>query len=304
MLQIEREIIVSSAMERLKERLGTVHSRSGGVISVGRNIHRGDFVETLDFQDVGNVSRRDPIVNTPIVSDELNTRIRNNIKLYFKNDMVMRYTDLERYGTTMQQMNIRVGESVGDSIAKFVLQRGITALYGAISSNANVVTTGALDHAGLIEGMFKFGDQTDDIRTLIAPSPVVSALTSGVVTTGDRVSYGAIYDGQTGTLGRNLWLIDSPALLNPTQSVMGLTQGALTIDESEVVKFLDDLDLTLENAVVRFKVEGAYSLDVKGYSFNTAVGVNPDEILLGSSANWIQTAQYTQHTAGVLIKGM
>lgn len=81
----------------------------------------------------------------------------------------------------------------------------------------------------------------------------------------------------------------------------GLQMGAVTVTESQVPGFRAYDINDEENLGIGMRAEGAFNLDILGYSWDTSKGENPDLTLLGSSANWKKHATSNKMTAGTLL---
>jgi hypothetical protein len=298
------EVIASIAIDKIKDNLLNAEKATGGAIKIGKSIAKGDFIDKLMFGELDDAVKRDPNIDTPITAKRLGNRESTAVKLYYKNPYFATLTELERYGTSMGAMQANIADSLADSVTRFILQNGLTALVAAIESQADLTHTagGEINFKDLNAGVFKFGDQAETIKTFVAPSVAVGGLIGQSIDKPDTIAYGAIYKGVTGTLGRNIWMVDSEALTADGIKVLGLSEGALQIDESEVVKMITNLNTNNENTGYDFRPEGAYTIDLKGYSYKKASGANPDKATLGSSANYELIGQ-AKKSAGVLIKG-
>ncbi len=300
------EVITLIAIDAVKDKLLDAQTATGGAITIGQSIHKGDFLETLIFDALGDASRRDPAVDTAVTAKRLSNLEKTDVKLYFKELVFATYTELARYGTTMEAMQTGLGEAIGEAVARFILKKSIIALVAAISSEADSIhtttTSGIITVKDLNSGVFKFGDMSDDIKVFVAPSLVVSDLVGDAIdSTADQISYGGIYSGVTGTLGRTLWMVDSITLTTGANKVLGLTVGAIVIDESEAIRFFSQESITNENAGVNLREEGAYTLKIKGFGYDQAQGLNPEDGVLGASASWGLVGD-RKGSAGVLIQ--
>jgi hypothetical protein len=103
-----------------------------------------------------------------------------------------------------------------------------------------------------------------------------------------------VYGGSPGTLGRPVIVTDSPYLVNyqtvtsgpagDNYIVLGLTEDAVVMNQSEEESILSDVLLGKENIIMQYQGEYAYNIRVKGFSFgNTA---NPTAANLGTKGNW------------------
>lgn len=309
-IQIKDSVIQSEAAIGVKDNLLAAVKATRGAITVGRNIHKGDFEDTLMFDDFGNIVRRDPNVDTAVSPDRLVNIEDVAVKLYFKGDLFITNTELERYGSSVKNMNKTIGTKIGEKISRWALEKGLIACVGALTSQADLIAGDGstdIDTLTLNDAAFKLGDMSGDVITFVAPSLATHKLIGNAISSAsDQIAYGAVYASQIGTLGRSLWTVDNAALNwddagTLKNYTLGLTQGAISIDESEIVKILSALDITQENSGYRFKAEGAYTVKVKGFAYNAAQGSNPTDAVLGANASWTLIKD-VKHGAGVVAK--
>lgn len=309
-LKIMDEVIQATAIEQVKDTLLQATKETGGVIGVGKNIHKGDFIEDIFFDNFGNIQRRDPNTQTAVTPERLSTLEDSSVKLYFRDDVFVTNTELKRYGTSMKNFNQKIGRQFGVNIARWAIQKGLIALIGAITSQAGLVEgdgTADISIGLLNSGMFKLGDSFEDVKSFVLPSVLTSTLMSNAISAStDQISYGAVYKAQIGTLGRNLWTVDSAALnwsdgTNSGHYAIELTPNAISIDESELVEIITEVDTLKSNAGINFHIEGGYTLNVKGFSYNKAQGANPADSVLADNASWNLVSQL-KNSAGVVVK--
>jgi hypothetical protein len=101
-----------------------------------------------------------------------------------------------------------------------------------------------------------------------------------------------VYGGSPGTLGRVVYVTDSPELVIAdgvslgvdSYRVLGLTEDALTLNQSEDMTVVTETVTGLENLGVRLQGEYAFTARIKGFSY---VGVaNPTDAILKTGASW------------------
>ncbi|MDM5264686.1 major capsid protein [Sulfurovum sp. XTW-4] len=300
------EVVTLIAMDQIKDNLLMAQTATNGAIEVGESIHKGDFLQSTIFDSLGEASRRDPTVDTAATPKRLSNLEQTDVKLYFKELVFATYTELARYGTSMEAMQTKLGEEIGNAVTRYILKRALISLVAAIGTEADSVhTTSVLNTITINDlnmGVFKFGDKSADIVTFVSPSIVVSKLIDGSLnSSGDQISYGAVYQGETGTLGRSLWMVDSDALTTTVNKVLGLAAGAIMIDESEAIRFFSQESVVNENAGMYLREEGAYTLKIKGFKYVSTQGANPTDATLGAAASWALVGD-RKGSAGVLIK--
>jgi hypothetical protein len=85
--------------------------------------------------------------------------------------------------------------------------------------------------------------------------------------------------------------------------VLGLTEDALQIVQSEDQEVESDLVTGLEQLVLRIQGEHAYNVGVKGFKWDvTSGGANPDDTAVGTGSNWDMVATDNRDLAGVILK--
>jgi ribosomal protein L18 len=304
-IEIVDEVIQTVAIEAIHDELEKAQQATGGAISLGKNIHKGDFKTTSMFANLGEASRRDPNTDVALTAKRLGTADDTAVKLYFNDLVFATNTELERYGTTMGAMNVAIGRNLGQGVARWAIKKGLISLVASIGSEAGLIEgdhTGAASVTILNNAVFKLGDQSENVKVFVAPSAVTHALVgSAIGASTNDIAYGAVYDNSIGTLGRGLWTVDAVALTSGGNKVLGLTPGAVTIDESEVIKMVSQLVTGQSNLGYNFQTEGAYTIDIKGFKYVVGQGANPTDAVLGATASW-SLIDDIKAGAGVLAK--
>lgn len=306
-LTINNEVVRDIAIKSVEDNLLQAQTATNGAISIDESIHKGHFLSTTIFDAIGDISRRDITVQTPVTKKRLADLAKTDVKLYFKDLIFYTYTELAQAGADEKAVNVMLGEAIGRAVARWILERALIVTVASIGSEASLVTTaGTADITiqDISKGIFAFGDKAENIVALVSPSTVVAGLLdTALSTTADAISYGATYGATIGTLNRPLWQVDSSALDDGGKPiVIGLAKGSVVISESEKIFFKNGEVIDEENAGVNMRTEGAYTLKVKGFSYDQAQGVNPDDAILGASATWSLVGD-KKACAGVLIKG-
>lgn len=303
-MYIDDEVVKGTAIETVKDNLLNAMTATQGAITVGQNIHKGDFIHDYEFQNLGEVDRRDPTSTADATAYSLNSIESVGVKLYFGKNYFQTLTEAKRYGTTPETISLAIGQALGNSVTRFAINKGLVAATAAILSQPDLVAgdgTGDPTPEILNDAVWKLGDVAEDVVAFVSPSVATSRLIGAEMQKyGSQVSYGTVYQGVPGTLGRSIWTVDSQALVSG-KVILGLTAGAVTVDESEAIEFLSQLDLSKENAGNWIKTEGAYTVQIKGFKYDVTAGMNPDDSVLGAPANWSLVDQL-KNAAGVAAK--
>ena len=187
-----------------------------------------------------------------------------------------------------------------------LLNQTIRATRASIETVAALVTgngTAAATHALLNTSLKPFGDARESIVCWVMKGSTYADLVdSGLGIATSNVAGGVVVDGSVGTLGRPAYLTDSDGLdMTAGVAILGLTVEAIVATETATRQFINEIIGGKENIKYRIQGEGEFMLNVKGYSWKTASGVNPTEASIGTAANWEQKATSVKSTAGVIL---
>ncbi|MBA3241353.1 MAG: hypothetical protein H0T60_09040, partial [Acidobacteria bacterium] len=84
---------------------------------------------------------------------------------------------------------------------------------------------------------------------------------------------------------------------------LGLTDGAVSLTESEDRELIFEKLSGFENIMYRYQAEFAYSLRVNGMAWDQAAGgVNPSAAAVATSANWLNVTSDTKNLPGIRIR--
>lgn len=175
-----------------------------------------------------------------------------------------------------------------------------------IAGSSESVKTLRAEH--LIRSMARMGDRSQRIRAWAMHSKAWFDLMEGQIA--DKVTNIAdvvIYGGAPGTLGRPVVVTDSPSLINyatdgetpVSYNVIGLTEDAVVLNQSEEESIMSDTILGKENLVMQYQGEYAYNIRVKGFAYGG--GVNPNNATLSSVNNWDFVMHDVKMGPGVLL---
>ena len=307
-LKIDNVIVHTTATETIMQNVEAFTAGTAGAITLGSQLISGDMLQESMLSEIASlIGRRDIAADTDATVKGVSSRDENTIKIYWGTGAIeFKAVDAKRYGTDSEAFSAAIGEQIGRGIVAYALNAGISAVRASIESQATLVTgTGAatITPALLNSALKPFGDARESIVAFIMNGSTYNDLVGQAVANGSSdVAYGAIYSGQTGSLGRPVFVTDSAGLaMTAGVAVLGLTVGAVSIIESETREFLSDLITGKENIKYRIQAEGSFALNVKGYSWKTASGVNPTLATLGTKTNWQMAATDKKATAGVIL---
>lgn len=308
-LKINNEIVHATATETIMQNVENFTAGTAGAITMSTEMISGDMLEMSMLSEIASlIARRDISADTAAAVKTVSTRDENTIKIYWGSGSIeFKAVDAKRYGTDAGAFSAAIGEQIGKGIVAYMVNAAISAVRASIESEATLVTgngTGTITHTLLNSMMRPFGDARESIVCFVMDGAHYTDLVGTAVANvgGADVAYGAIYSGSTGTLNRPVFVTDSAGLTMTTgYGVLGLTQDAVRIIESESREFLSELVGGNENIKYRIQAEGSLALNVKGYSWKTASGTNPTLATLGTKTNWELKATDKKSSAGVLL---
>ena len=308
MLKIDNLVVHTTATETIMQNVEAFTAGTRGAITLGTEMIMGDLQETSMLSEIANlIARRDIGVDTAATVKNISSRDENNIKIYWGTGSIeFKAVDAKRYGTDAGAFSAAIGEQIGVGIVNYMLNNAIRACRASIQTVSGLVTgTGVatITHNLLNSALKPFGDARESIVCWVMKGATYTDLVGaglGVATA--NVAGGIIADGSVGSLGRPVYMTDSDGLdMTAGVAVLGLTVEAVKIIESESREFLSEMVGGNENIKYRIQAEGSMMLNVKGYSWKTASGVNPSVATLGTAANWEKKATNNKSTAGVIL---
>lgn len=307
-LKIDNKIVHTTATERIMQNIEAFSTGTNGAISLSSNMIIGDIEETSQLSQIANlIGRRDITSDADATVKGVDSRDENNVKLYWGTGSVeFKAVDAKRYGTDSGAFSAAIGEQIGDGIVQYMLNNAITATRASIETVATLVIgdgTAAVTHKLLNSALKPFGDARDTIVAWVMTGATYADLVdAGLGIATSNVAGGAVAEGSVGSLGRPVYMTDSSGLSMATgTAILGLTREAVKVIESEAREFIAETVTGSENIKYRIQAEGSMMVNVKGFSWKTASGINPSVATLGTKTNWEQKATDIKSTAGVIL---
>lgn len=311
-LKIDNVIVHATATEVIMQNVEAFTAGTRGAITLGTQMISGDMLETSMLSEIASlIARRDITADTAATVKTVSSRDENTIKIYWGTGAIeFKAVDAKRYGSDAGAFSAAIGEQIGKGIITYALNAGISAVRAAIQSQAGLITgdgIATVTPALLNSALKPFGDAQNQIVSFVMNGSTYNDLVGeAIISSSSSVAYGAIYEGTTGTLGRPVFVTDAAGLAMTVgaeagTAVLGLTQDAVNIIESEAREFISEMVSGGENIKYRIQAEGSYALNVKGYSWIAASGTNPTTAAVGTAANWEKKATDVKSTAGVIL---
>lgn len=290
-----------------------VQAGTNGAIQMVTQFTLGDFEKRSFFKMTENlINERDPNSTANLPSTSLAQAELVGVKIHRSIHNQNTLDAFRKIGSDASLMSFVLGRQVGSAVALDYLNTGLVALTAAIESLggdavldvADGTTPVTVDASLLNQVRAKLGDRAlSRLRAWVMSSKSYFDLVGSQIA--DKVTGShdvVIYGGTPATLNLPVYVTDSEALMDTDAGeykILGLVEGALTLNQSEDDAVVSELVGGLANIVARFQFEYAYNVSVKGFAY---AGVkNPSKSVLGNSASWDYSLDSVKDGAGVLL---
>lgn len=293
-------------LERIQDILAVFNGNSQGAIVLRSEAIEGDFDQSAFYKIGGAVAYRDVNSTAAVEGKKIDADEMVGVKSPWKYGPYKTTEEqFKRRARSLDEFAMLVGQDSADAQLTYAIAAAFASLDAAIGGNANMVATGDFATDGkkvLTKGMRKFGDRFGRIAMFGMDSATYFDLVDDAI---DKKIYEeaglVIYGGTPGTMGKPVLVSDRA----PASKIFGLQPGAVEIVESQPPGFrFYNID-TQENLAVGYRSEGAFNVNLLGYSWNKdgdpAAPANPNLTQLGTAANWRKHATDDKSTAGVRI---
>ena len=283
-MKIYNDLAQTAYLERLQDNLQIFNEASNGAITLIDELIEGDLKKRAFYKIGGSIEHRDVNSTAAAAGKKITAGEMVGVKIPFKyGPYEATEESFKRRLRSPEEFSLVVGQDYADSnnTAMQVAKKFST-------DGKKVLTT----------GMRAFGDQFGRLALWVMDSAsyftiVESAIAEKLYQETDTVIYG----GLPGTMGIPVLVTDQAK----ANTIYGLQAGAITITNSQLADFRSYPINTQENLTIGVRAEGAFNLDVLGYSWKDSAGANPDLTALAAKANWEQYATSNKNTAGVII---
>lgn len=310
-MQIFNTEFYSGSTESVAQATDFLNANSLGAITYAPNPARGDFKKAAFWNFVDLVGHRDDTSTSAQTPETMGEGLAQWVKVK-RMAKVVRITEdaLKSTGRTLADAVRAYGQQVGQQKVQDALNLGLIAANAAVGAvgdlNATGYSAGAMSRAALNAMLGKMGDRRNAIRVLAMHSSPYAGLLGDLITSGvsgleDTVSInGAI----PATLGKSVIVTDSPAFVDDSGSdtlyaTLGLVQGAITLEESDLESFAIERVTGLGNIAYDMQAEWAITIGIKGFAWNDAR--NPSDANLAVGGNWAKVATSHKDCAGVRV---
>jgi len=302
--------------EVLVQNANVFNAASRDSIRIIPQIVRGHYEKTSFMAQISDlITRRDLTSVSSATDTALSQGEHVAVKVNRKIGPVANTKDsFRKLAETPQELSMILGQQAGAAIAVDYVNTAIRSAVAATKSNSSLVknyATTTITHKKLLETMALFGDRASRIVAWVMHSKIYFDLVGQAIT--DKIlniADVAVAEGTTPTLGKPTIISDSEALISEnepssdaddTYHVLGLTEDAIQLKESEERDAVLDPVTGLENLVLRWQGEYAFNVGLKGYAYSTTAGNNPTDATLASSANWSKVVTNDKDCLGVML---
>lgn len=325
--QIYQEQFHSGATEIMQQEANVFNSASSGGIMLSTIAHKGDYVQEAFYQELAGLASRRDTTSAAVIPDIAMLQTEDvAVKLNRKIGPVAQALDaFRKIAADPSEMSFILGQQWGKAIlldqVNTSLSCGTTAFAQDLTAGVEVngskdavgstTASDTLTHTTLVNGNAAFGDASARVIAYVMHSKVFHDLMRQSIA--DKITDVAgvtIHNGTVASLGKPVIVTDSASLVSAGTGIgghdeyftLGLTAGALRLEESEERQIVSDLITGLENLVLRYQGEYAYNVNVKGYAWDIANGgANPTAGALATASNWDKVVTDDKSIGGVRI---
>lgn len=299
---IYNDLAQAAYLERLQDVLEVFNASSGGALILRNELIEGDLRKRSFYKIGGTLGHRNVNSDAAVAGIKIGADEAVGVKTPWKYGPYETTEEaFKRRARSPEEFSMLVGQDMADAALDYYIQTAFAALGAAIGANANMVATGsfAVDHKKVLtKGMRKFGDRFNRIALFAMDSATYFDLVDDAI---DQKIYEeagvVIYGGSPGTMGKPVLVSDKVT----EERIFGLQVGAVSVTESQAPGVRSYPVNNQENLAIGYRAEGAFNVDIMGYSWKDTAGVNPNLAALGAGANWRKHATSDKATAGVLI---
>lgn len=323
-VKVYQEYVQGAFIETLQQEVDGFNEAGNGALNFVTNIRRGQFAYEAFFDEVSNIARRDPSNDsgTSAASTKLTQDDFVGVKINRRNGPYeWNVSAAKMAGFDPARFSVAVGEQTAVAVPKEILDRTLGALEAkldAVSALEYDATNGTIQITDLNSGVALFGDAGRNIVLFVMHSKpfynlVGDQLSSTASVYASDVFGGVIFQGMPATLGRPVFVTDSPSLFSytdqstgsPVYSTLGLVRGAATIEMTEPPFTTLEGPITgSDNLYLRWQSEYSYNLKLKGCAWLTTSTANPANTEVATGSNWTTKVASNKLLPGVVIRSL
>lgn len=301
-LIIYNDLAQTAYLERLQDVLEVFNAASGGALVLKNENIEGDLRKRSFYKIGGTLEHRNVNAVTDVVGKKIGASEMIGVKTPWKYGPYETTEEaFKRRARSPEEFSQLVGIDMADAAMDYYIAAAFAALSAGIGGNAPMNVAGSFATDGkkvLTKGMRTFGDRFNRIGLFAMEASTYFDLVDHAIDTKVYEEAGiVIYGGSPGTMGKPVLVSDNV----PANKIFGLQSGAVTVTESQVPGVRSYDVNTQENLALGYRAEGAFNIDLMGYSWKESAGINPNAASLAAAANWTKYATSNKSTAGVII---
>lgn len=315
--KIYQEEFFGGMTEKLQQNAQGIAEQSKGAIVIKAHEHRGDYEKESFIKSLSALVSRQDITSTSAVTDTALTQDDEiRVKVHRKIGPVAQAKKaFKMISEDPRVLSFILGQQQAQAVAEDMLNTGLAAAANGIANvsallnDDTAATVKTVTHTSLLQTLALFGDRADRIVAWVMHSTQFFDLgIQAIADQVDTVASGVIQAYNVPGFGRPLLVTDSASLIVTGDTpdsyfVLGLAQDGLQLLQSEEMEVLTEDVSGLEQIVIRYQGEYAYSVGLKGYQWDTTNGgANPSAAAVATGSNWDKVASSNKDTAGVILK--
>ena len=295
------ELVQTAYLERIQDNIDVFGGSSNGAISIRNELIEGDFRKQAFYQFDGSVSHRNVNSDSTVDASKIGANEMVSVKCPWKFGPFKTTKEaFKRRMRSPEEFSLVVGMKMADATMSYWIQAALDSLNAAIPADMRV--GGSVTTSGkkiFTKGLRKMGDKFERIALLAMHSTtffdvIDEAIDNKIFNEADVVIYG----GQPGSMGKPILVTDKCA----SDKIFGLQPGAVSVVESQAPETIQYPINNEENISIGYRAEGAFNMELLGYSWDPDVGKNnPNLTNLGTAINWEKYASSDKATAGFVI---
>lgn len=299
------EQVQTAYLERIQDVTEIFNASSNGAIIMRTEAIEGDFDRAAFYELQGSLSHRDVNSTATVSGSKIGMDEMVGVKSPWKYGPYEATDEsFKRRGRSPEEFSQLIGQDMAQATLQYMIRAAFGALSAAILSNAGMHVNGSWVNDGkkvLTKGMRLLGDRFNRIAIFAMDSTVYFDLVDQAIVNKVYEEAGlVIYGGSPGTMGIPVLVSD----MVPDDMIFGLQAGAVEIVESQAPGFRNYPIDNQENLGRGYRGEGAFNVELLGYSWDDANGApaNPTLAQLSTGNNWRKYATSDKATAGVIIE--
>jgi hypothetical protein len=312
----------TAQLEVLAKNLNVFNAASNGAIILRDRAVLGDYERNTVFDLPSTVAWRDNTSTSSVADSSVTDSEQVGVKVNLKySPFAMTDDAWRKKGQTPETFSAMLGAS--NAVRKMeyligaatgILGNKLTSV-AAVTNDITSASTNTLNHTALAGALAKFGDQSAQIACWVMHSKAYWDLISNGLAgaTLAPIIYeqaGAIvYGGQPATYGKPVVVTDAASYNEADSSgdydrywTLGLTKGAITLDQSEPDVVVSDLVTGQQNITHRIQGEFAINFSMRNCTWDvTHGGANPPLATLFTASNWDSVFADAKLLPGVVV---